>query len=177
MVFRLPMCPIACLCPCTMQSQLHPPRMWTMSQHGGFSSACSSLWRLHSLTFGTARTRIQSRPTVPQIADLTTSSGIVDVLALRSFVILYLAFESTRYTDAVGGGRSWALPVDTALAQELSFAWMLAHNLVDHITHTFAFVTVARPVNSTVRLPSSFSEAADVSTPDAVYYFSHCLSR
>ncbi|KAJ7229924.1 hypothetical protein GGX14DRAFT_383885 [Mycena pura] len=98
----------------------------------------------------------------PHLPDLTTSSGIVDVLALRSFVILYLAFEGTRYAHAVGGGHSWALPVDTALAQELSFAWMLAHNLVDHITHTFAFATAAPPVNSTAQLPSSFSEAADI---------------
>ncbi|KAJ7800741.1 hypothetical protein B0H14DRAFT_2615929 [Mycena olivaceomarginata] len=101
---------------------------------------------------GTAAGGLGQRPTARMSAhlpDVTTCHGVLDLLALRSFVVLFLALNGTKYAYLVN-----------ETAREMSLVWKLAHNIVEHITQTFVFETVSSSAPVGVRDPSSFSDAA-----------------
>ncbi|KAF7343646.1 hypothetical protein MSAN_01985500 [Mycena sanguinolenta] len=109
-----------------------------------------------------ARTRVH-------LPDLSTNHGVIDLLALRSFVILVLALNGSSYAYSVSRDPvdNDVLPLETEEARELSLAWKLAHNLVDYVSGAFTFTkTPVRASSSSpldVRTPASFAEAADLS--------------
>ncbi|KAF7373699.1 hypothetical protein MSAN_00580900 [Mycena sanguinolenta] len=109
-----------------------------------------------------ARTRVH-------LPDLSTNHGVIDLLALRSFVILVLALNGSSYAYSVSRDPvdNDILPLETEEARELSLAWKLAHNLVDYVSGAFTFTkTPVRASSSSpldVRTPASFAEAADLS--------------
>lgn len=98
------------------------------------------------------------------LPDLTTCHGVLDILALRSFVVLFLALTGSKYAYLVESRAKGVLPLDVNTAQEMSLVWKLAHDIVDHITHAFVFEKVSSPTPSGARKPPAFSDAADVST-------------
>lgn len=123
---------------------------------------------------GTAAGGLGQRPTARMSAhlpDVTTCHGVLDLLALRSFVVLFLALNGTKYAYLVNGREKNVLPMDVETAREMSLVWKLAHNIVEHITQTFVFETVSSSAPVGVRDPSSFSDAADVSTKSLLCYF------
>ncbi|KAJ7301207.1 hypothetical protein DFH08DRAFT_978987 [Mycena albidolilacea] len=114
---------------------------------------------------GTAAGGLGQRPTARMSAHLpnvTTCHGVLDLLALRSFVVLFLALNGTKYAYLVNGREKNVLPMDVETAREMSLVWKLAHNIVEHITQTFVFETVSSSAPVGVRDPSSFSNAADL---------------
>ncbi|KAJ7843613.1 hypothetical protein B0H14DRAFT_2585599 [Mycena olivaceomarginata] len=96
------------------------------------------------------------------LPDVTTCHGVLDLLALRSFVVLFLALNGTKYAYLVNGREKNVLPMDVETAWEMSLVWKLAHNIVEHITQTFVFETVSSSAPVGVWDPSSFSDAADL---------------
>ncbi|KAJ7684075.1 hypothetical protein B0H14DRAFT_3534830 [Mycena olivaceomarginata] len=95
---------------------------------------------------GTAAGGLGQRPTArmsAHILDVTTCHGVLDLLALRSFVVLFLALNGTKYAYLVNGREKNVLPMDVETAREMSLVWKLAHNIVEHITQTFVFETVS----------------------------------
>ncbi|KAJ7018722.1 hypothetical protein C8F04DRAFT_1198623 [Mycena alexandri] len=66
------------------------------------------------------------------LPDLGTADGILDVLALRSFVILFMALTSV-------GPHARALPFNTNLWKEIMCSWTLALELDMHILEAFEF--------------------------------------
>ncbi|KAJ7736366.1 hypothetical protein DFH07DRAFT_779712 [Mycena maculata] len=86
------------------------------------------------------------------LPDIETADGVLDVLALRSFVILFVALTSSAYPHMQGR----ALPVNSEVWQELSYAWTLALDLDGHIVKRYSFE------RSNESGPESFNEAADL---------------
>ncbi|KAJ6447375.1 hypothetical protein C8R45DRAFT_948567 [Mycena sanguinolenta] len=99
------------------------------------------------------------------LPNLSTSSGIIDLLALRGFIVLVVALNSACYAHAVDRNVNSVplLPLETEKARELSLAWKLAHDLMDHISTDFSFQQSRVPVESSsqLRTPASFQEAVD----------------
>ncbi|KAF7361554.1 hypothetical protein MSAN_01189000 [Mycena sanguinolenta] len=99
------------------------------------------------------------------LPDLTTEEGVLDILALRSFVVLFLALNGSGYSYRVDRTDKFKrlLPLDDETAKELSLAWKLAHDLDAAISSSFTFSQkeVQQP-SLEVRAPSSFTEAADI---------------
>ncbi|KAJ7770711.1 hypothetical protein B0H16DRAFT_1715364 [Mycena metata] len=78
------------------------------------------------------------------LPDLETAEGVLDLLALRSFVILYLALATGAYDEAeksTVGPYSWALPVGMQLWEDVMCGWMLVVDLDEHITNAYTFAT------------------------------------
>ena len=117
--------------------------------------------------------------TKAHLPDLSTSNGIVDLLALRSFIVLVVALNGSRYAYAVDRNVDGVplLPLETEEARELSLAWKLAHDLIDHVSTSFSFQCSQVPVESSseLRTPASFGEAADVSPSLARLLAMHVL--
>ncbi|KAJ7815437.1 hypothetical protein B0H14DRAFT_3476200 [Mycena olivaceomarginata] len=114
---------------------------------------------------GTAAGGLGQRPTARMSAhlpDVTTCHGVLDLLALRSFVVLFLALNGSKYAYLVNGTEKNVLPMGVETAREMSLVWKLAHNIVEHITQTFVFETVSSSAPVGARDPSSFSDAADL---------------
>ncbi|KAJ7256554.1 hypothetical protein B0H12DRAFT_1070738 [Mycena haematopus] len=110
------------------------------------------------------RPRLAARTTA-HIPNLSTNDGVLDLLALRSFVVLVVALNSSSYEHAVERNGSNLLPLETEAARELSLAWKLAHDVVQYVSHTFTFKRSATSVQSfsDIRAPTSFSDAANLS--------------
>ncbi|KAF7367183.1 hypothetical protein MSAN_00978200 [Mycena sanguinolenta] len=106
-----------------------------------------------------------SARTREHLPDLATNDGIVDILALRSFVVLSLALNGSGYQYSVDKDNGDLLPLETEAARELSLAWKLAHDLVEFVSHVFIFEKIASPppATSEMRRPTSFLEAANFS--------------
>ncbi|KAJ7791730.1 hypothetical protein B0H14DRAFT_3500185 [Mycena olivaceomarginata] len=114
---------------------------------------------------GTAAGGLGQRPTARMSAhlpDVTTCHGVLDLLALRSFVVLFLALNGSKYAYLVNGTEKNVLPMGVETAREMSLVWKLAHNIVEHITQMFVFETVSSSAPVGARDPSSFSDAADL---------------
>ncbi|KAJ6497598.1 hypothetical protein C8R45DRAFT_983537 [Mycena sanguinolenta] len=116
-----------------------------------------------------AKGRVQGHPrltdkTKAHLPDLATSNGVVDLLALRSFVVLVIALRGSSYPYAIEkeGHAVPLLPLETEEARELSLAWKLAYDLIDHVDASFSFERSGVPADSysDLRIPTSFSEAA-----------------
>ncbi|KAJ7506272.1 hypothetical protein B0H11DRAFT_1904156 [Mycena galericulata] len=92
------------------------------------------------------------------LPDVNTPDGILDVLALRSFVVLFVALTSSAYPYQVknNGSHSHALPIHADMWQELSYAWTLALELDRHLHVNYEFKVGQQPG------PASFDEAADL---------------
>ncbi|KAJ7869764.1 hypothetical protein B0H14DRAFT_3440506 [Mycena olivaceomarginata] len=85
---------------------------------------------------GTAAGGLGQHPTARMSAhlpDVTTCHGVLDLLALRSFVVLFSALNGTKYAYLVNGREKNVLPMDVETAREMSLVWKLAHNIVEHI--------------------------------------------
>jgi hypothetical protein len=54
--------------------------------------------------------------------------------------------------------------LEVEAARELSLVWKLAHDLVEHISSGFTFDTAVPSSPSDAKVPTTFSEAADVGT-------------
>ncbi|KAF7335850.1 hypothetical protein MSAN_02331500 [Mycena sanguinolenta] len=108
-----------------------------------------------------------SARTREHLPDLATSDGIVDILALQSFVVLSVALNGSGYQYSVDKDKDNGdlLPLETEAARELSLAWKLAHDLVEFVSHAFIFEKIASPppATSEMRKPTSFLEAANFS--------------
>ncbi|KAF7343692.1 hypothetical protein MSAN_01949100 [Mycena sanguinolenta] len=108
-----------------------------------------------------------STRTREHLPDLATSDGVVDILALRSFVVLFVALNGSGYQYLVDKDKDGKdlLPLETEAARELSLAWKLAHDLVDFVSCAFTFEKIASPPSATseMRRPASFLEAANFS--------------
>lgn len=117
---------------------------------------------------GNTNTGNRPRPTARMSAhlpDLCTRNGVLDLLALRAFVVLFVALNGSGYRSIKN---KEALPLDTEVARELSLAWKLAHDLDVHVSQAYTFVSVETSSPSEAQVPSTYSEAADVGT---VYQF------
>ncbi|KAF7374676.1 hypothetical protein MSAN_00352600 [Mycena sanguinolenta] len=108
-----------------------------------------------------------SSRTKAHLPDLSTNDGVLDLLALRSFIVLIVALNSSTYQYTVDRDKDPQnlLPLETEAARELSLAWKLAYDLTDYVSYTFDFKKVVAAGHSTsdVRSPTSFAEAADLS--------------
>ncbi|KAJ7026465.1 hypothetical protein C8F04DRAFT_1268106 [Mycena alexandri] len=93
------------------------------------------------------------------LPDLGTADGILDVLALRSFVILFMALTSSAYphqSPAQCGPHARALPFNTNLWKEIMCSWTLALELDMHILEAFEFEQSAGSG------PGNFEEAGNI---------------
>ncbi|KAJ7748257.1 hypothetical protein B0H14DRAFT_2636593 [Mycena olivaceomarginata] len=115
---------------------------------------------------GNPRTNHQSsRPTsrmAAHLPDITTSNGVLDLLALRSFIVLFVALNGSSYASLVDRDEKNIMQLEVEAARELSLAWKLAHDLVEHISSGFTFDTAVPSSPSDAKVPTTFSEAADV---------------
>ncbi|KAJ7205123.1 hypothetical protein B0H12DRAFT_1080374 [Mycena haematopus] len=95
------------------------------------------------------------------IPDLSTNNGVLDLLALRSFVVLVVAINGSGYAYSMDNAQT-LLPLETEAARELSLAWKLAHNVIDYVSSAFTFKKSMAPARSSsdVRAPLSFADAA-----------------
>lgn len=77
------------------------------------------------------------------LPDLTSSEGVLDLLALRSFSILLLALDSDAYTNAQTreGARAKVLPVSPEVFSQVMAAWSVVHALDEHIAADYEFVS------------------------------------
>lgn len=100
------------------------------------------------------------------LPDLESAEGILDVLALRSFVILYLALAPYAYDKMEKStvGPYSALPVDNKVWADVMCAWSMAVDLDEHIKECYTF----KP-NRECDL-KDFDAAADVSVVVAKSY-------
>ncbi|KAJ6487974.1 hypothetical protein C8R45DRAFT_1097823 [Mycena sanguinolenta] len=129
---------------------------------------------------GADHTRGLSARTRDHLPDLSISDGVVDLLSLRSFVVLFIALNSSGYAYLVDKSKTDKdlLPVETEAARELSLAWKLAHDLIPFVSKSFTFKKTSHGLSASandVRTPTSFSDAADVG-PLVMRFFSHQLS-
>ncbi|KAJ7754415.1 hypothetical protein B0H14DRAFT_3512572 [Mycena olivaceomarginata] len=115
---------------------------------------------------GNPRTNHQSsRPTsrmAAHLPDITTSNGVLDLLALRSFIVLFVALNGSSYASLVDRDEKNIMQLEVEAARELSLAWKLAHDLVEHISSGFTFDTAVPSSPSDAKVPTTFSEAADI---------------
>ncbi|KAF7344813.1 hypothetical protein MVEN_01642400 [Mycena venus] len=97
------------------------------------------------------------------LPDLADKAGIVDLLGLRAFVVLYLALYSSLYEYKVKDEASdqQALPIDTGLWTELQYAWEVAVWLDRWIEKQYEF-RLEREAGDDERWPESWQEAADM---------------
>ncbi|KAJ7017005.1 hypothetical protein C8F04DRAFT_1158367 [Mycena alexandri] len=82
------------------------------------------------------------RRILDHLPDLQTAEGILDVLALRSFIIIYLALASDAYDNmekSTVGPCAWALPVDSRVWVDVMCAWSLAVDLDEYIQQYYDF--------------------------------------
>jgi hypothetical protein len=80
------------------------------------------------------------------LPNITTPNGILDVLALRSFAVLFMALNSSAYaflTPTANGPHTHALPINSNVWDDVMCAWSLAHDLDRHILDTYEFIPVA----------------------------------
>src|ERR1700761_4621469 len=100
----------------------------------------------------TAKTSHQ-RPQHPMTAqmrdhlpDLCSADGILDVMALRSYIVLFIAFGGAAYDYRVDDGiHKNALPLKFDLAKDLEYAWTLALALDEHIVLNYEFEWQSNP--------------------------------
>ncbi|KAJ7810248.1 hypothetical protein B0H14DRAFT_2607535 [Mycena olivaceomarginata] len=155
---------------CSEYDQLY--RSWP-SWRTGQQLVALRLFTLHNTVLSESMTNADHEPAgglgqrltarmSAHLPDVTTCHGVLDLLALRSFVVLFLALNGTKYAYLVNGREKNVLPMDVETAWEMSLVWKLAHNIVEHITQTFVFETVSSSAPVGVWDPSSFSDAADV---------------
>ncbi|KAJ7622460.1 hypothetical protein FB45DRAFT_1032127 [Roridomyces roridus] len=109
------------------------------------------------------------------LPDLLRKEGVIDLLALRSFVVLFVALSRSLYKDsAVDQG----LPLSDDMTKELSFAWKQAHAIVKHVEASYNF-EVSSPVNQeedadSADIPDNFSAAASsllVNMAASMYFY------
>jgi hypothetical protein len=95
------------------------------------------------------------------LPDLNTPDGILDVLALRSYVVLFVALTSSAYPYLVKSQNDWhshALQVKSDIWQEVLYAWTMALELDAYLLDEYKFEQVVPGTG-----PENFEEAADVS--------------
>ncbi|KAJ7868442.1 hypothetical protein B0H13DRAFT_1897153 [Mycena leptocephala] len=103
------------------------------------------------------------------LPDLNTPDGILDVLALRSYVVLFLALTSSAYPYLVKSRNDWhshALQVKSDIWQEVHYAWTMALELDDYLLDDYKFEQVVPGTG-----PENFEEAADASPNTGRTYF------
>ncbi|KAJ7222161.1 hypothetical protein GGX14DRAFT_558260 [Mycena pura] len=94
------------------------------------------------------------------LPDVTTKQGVVDLLALRSFAIIFLALDSQGYASL----RDGALPVTEALCKEVEATWTLIAALDRQLTNLYILVD-DRPQSERVQpLPKNFQEVAMIAS-------------
>ncbi len=103
------------------------------------------------------------------LPDLATSNGVLDVLALRSFVVLFMALTSSAYPYQVETTHCQALPVSSDVWEELLFAWTMALNLDEYLSEHYTFKRLQESG------PESIEEAADVSSSQTQYHQTHSI--
>ncbi|KAJ7214682.1 hypothetical protein B0H12DRAFT_1079171 [Mycena haematopus] len=85
--------------------------------------------------------------------EITSPQGIVDLLAVRSFTILFMPLSSALYNFI----QDDVLPFDRVLFKEIRYLWSLANELDTCIAQRYTI----RNTNGSDVLPTSFAEAAD----------------
>ncbi|KAJ7650287.1 hypothetical protein FB45DRAFT_887489 [Roridomyces roridus] len=91
------------------------------------------------------------------LPDISRKEGILDLMVLRSFVVLLLALRSSSYR---ADREDHNIPLSTDFARELSVAWRQAHAVATFIDGAYCL----RPCGGqpTSQMPISFTEAANV---------------
>lgn len=75
------------------------------------------------------------------LPDLTTADGLLDLIALRSFVVLFIALGNKAYDFQVtNGSLEEALPLDSQICREIEYAWTLVTALDDYIGQNYDFM-------------------------------------
>ncbi|KAJ7738616.1 hypothetical protein B0H16DRAFT_1570262 [Mycena metata] len=83
------------------------------------------------------------RRVLEQVPDLESPSGILDILALRSYIILFFALTPSSYYNSRAspvGPYTHALNVTDKVWEEVTCAWTLALELDEHIKNAYEFI-------------------------------------
>jgi hypothetical protein len=100
--------------------------------------------------------------TMPETArlhlpDLTQSEGVIDFLALRSFIALYPALITSAYAHSI---KASALPINDQLWQDVEIAWRFAVELDQYIDEHYLVVETPQASLSNPK-PATFADAAE----------------
>ncbi|KAF7335867.1 hypothetical protein MSAN_02323500 [Mycena sanguinolenta] len=87
--------------------------------------------------------------------DVTSANGLVDLLALRSFVVLYLPLCSWLYPHMTKDG---IMLVPSELLQEIEYAWSLTAKLDTFLSAQYRLQAITE---GEIAVPDNFVEAAD----------------
>ncbi|KAJ7818153.1 hypothetical protein B0H13DRAFT_1922399 [Mycena leptocephala] len=94
------------------------------------------------------------------LPDLNSPDSILNVLALRSYVVLFVALTSLAYPYLVKSQNNWhshALQVKSDIWQEVLYAWTMALELNAYLLDKYKFEQVVPGTG-----PEIFEEAADL---------------
>ncbi|KAJ7688766.1 hypothetical protein B0H14DRAFT_3668967 [Mycena olivaceomarginata] len=121
--------------------------------------------------FVNGKSSIPSRPSRPgqrrtermkaHLLDLQSPASVVELLALRAFVVLFLAFDSSAYKVGDSRHSRAARHIGVGVPEELQFIWTLIVALYKYIEHQFDFRLRGNNMDDDESLPTTWTEAAD----------------